>query len=94
MATLTQNKNFTIRLDAKVKEEAEKLFADLGMTLSGAMNIFLHQALIVRGLPFEVSLEHPNKTTIAAMEEAIRLTNDPKTRRFKTVEELMEDLEK
>ena len=48
MTTLTQNKNFTIRLDAKVKEEAEKLFADLGMTLSGAMNIFLHQELIVR----------------------------------------------
>ncbi len=94
MATLTQNKNFTIRLDAKVKEEAERLFADLGMTLSGAMNIFLHQALIVRGLPFEVRQEHPNKTTIAAMEEAIRLANDPKTRRFKTVEELMEDLEK
>ena len=94
MATLTQNKNFTIRLDAKVKEEAEKLFADLGMTLSCAMNIFLHQALIVRGLPFEVRQEHPNKTTIAAMEEAIRLANDPKTRRFKTVEELMEDLEK
>ena len=27
MTTLTQNKNFTIRLDAKVKEESEKLFA-------------------------------------------------------------------
>ena len=94
MTTLTQNKNFTIRLDAKVKEEAEKLFADLGMTLSGAMNIFLHQALIVRGLPFEVRQERPNKTTLAAMEEAVRLANDPHARRFATVVELMEDLEK
>jgi DNA-damage-inducible protein J len=94
MTTLTQNKNFTIRLDAKVKEEAEKLFADLGMTLSGAMNIFLHQALIVRGLPFEVRQEQPNRTTLAAMKEAIRLADDPKTRHFKTVDELMEDLEK
>lgn len=94
MATLTQNKNFTIRLDAKVKEEAETLFADLGMTLSGAMNIFLHQALIVHGLPFEVKKEHPNKTTLAAMREAIRLADDPNAKRFATVEELMEDLEK
>ena len=94
MTTLTQNKNFTIRLDAKVKEEAEKLFADLGMTLSSAMNIFLHQALIVRGLPFVVRQEQPNKTTLAAMKEAIRLADDPKTRHFKTVDELMEDLEK
>jgi len=94
MATLTQNKNFTIRLDTNVKEEAEKIFADLGMTLSGAINIFLHQALIVRGLPFEVRQEHPNKTTLAAMEEAIRLVNDPNAKRFATVEELMEDLRK
>ena len=93
-ATQTRNKNFTIRLDAKVKDEAERLFADLGMTLSGAMNIFLHQALIVRGLPFAVRQERPNKTTLAAMEEAVRIANDPNTRRFATVDELMEDLEK
>jgi len=94
MPTLTQNKNFTIRLDVKVKDEAEHLFADLGMTLSGAMNIFLHQALIVGGLPFEVRKEHTNKTTLAAMEEAIRLANNPNTKRFATVDELMEDLRK
>ena len=94
MTTLTQNKNFTIRLDSKVKEEAESLFASLGMTLSGAMNIFLHQALLVRGLPFEVRQPQPSKTTLAAMEEARRIANDPKTKRFASVEELMEDLEK
>ena len=94
MQTLTQNKNFTIRLDARVKDEAERLFADLGMTLSGALNIFLHQALIVGGLPFEVRKEHPNRATLAAMEEAIRIANDPKTKRFATVDELMEDLRK
>ena len=94
MPTHTQNRNFTIRLDAKVKDEAERLFADLGMTLSGAMNIFLHQALIVGGLPFEVRQERPNKTTLAAMEEAVRLANDPNAKRFATVDELMEDLRK
>lgn len=94
MAAVSQNKNFTIRLDEKVKEEAEELFASLGMTLSVAMNIFLHQALIVRGLPFEVRQERPNKTTLAAMEEAIRLADDPTTRRFTNVDELLEDLEK
>lgn len=94
MLTPTQNRNFTIRLDAKVKEEAESLFAELGMTLSGAMNIFLHQALIVGGLPFEVRRERPNKTSLAAMEEAVRLANDPHAKRFATVDELMEDLRK
>ena len=94
MTTATQNKNFTVRLDARVKDDAEKLFADLGMTLSGALNIFLHQALIVQGLPFEVRKKHPNQTTLAAMREAKRLLDDPQAKRFSSVEELMEDLEK
>lgn len=89
-----QNKNFTIRLDPQVKEEAERLFAELGMTLSGAMNIFLHQALIARGLPFAVRAERPNATTRAALAEAERLASDPTAQRFATVDELLEDLEK
>ena len=94
MTTATQNKNFTVRLDARVKDDAEKLFADLGMTLSGALNIFLHQALIVQGLPFEGRKIPPNQTTLAAMREAERLLDDPQAKRFSSVEELMEDLEK
>ena len=62
--------NFTVRLDAEKKAEAEKLFSDLGMTLSGAFNIFLNQCLMVQGLPFAVRRERPNLTTLAAMRVA------------------------
>ena len=89
----TETTNFTIRLDTRVKTEAEKLFNDLGMTLSGAFNIFLHQALLVQGLPFPVRREHPNKKTLAAMKEAIALANDPDAETFSTVTELMRDIE-
>ena len=89
----TETTNFTIRLDTRVKTEAEKLFNDLGMTLSGAFNIFLHQALLVQGLPFPVRKEHPNKKTLAAMKEAIALANDPDAETFSTVTELMRDIE-
>ncbi len=94
MATVSQNQNFTIRLDSKVKEDAEQLFAGLGLSLSSAMNIFLHKALMVRGLPFEVCEERPNATTRAAMDEALRLLEDPEAKRFSSVAELMEDLKK
>lgn len=57
------------------------------------MNIFLHRALIAGGLPFEVRQESPN-APLAAMEDAVRLANDPNDKRFATVEELMEDLRK
>ncbi len=91
METTCQNRNFTIRLDARIKEQAEELFDSLGMSLSGAVNIFLHQALIVRGLPFGVCQDPPNATTLAAMKEALCLLNDPKAKRFSSMEELMED---
>ncbi|MDR0671047.1 MAG: type II toxin-antitoxin system RelB/DinJ family antitoxin [Oscillospiraceae bacterium] len=44
----------TIRLDRRVKENAEKLFEDLGMNLSTAFNIFARQALRQGKIPFEI----------------------------------------
>ena len=46
--------NVTIRLDKEVKENAERLFQDLGMNLSTAFNIFARQALRQGKIPFEI----------------------------------------
>ncbi len=43
-----------IRVDDEIKKQAEQLFNDLGMNLSTAINVFLRQALIKQGMPFEV----------------------------------------
>lgn len=93
MPAPAQNKNLTTRLDAKVKDEAERLFAKPRHDAFRTMNIFLHRALIAGGLPFEVRQESPN-APLAAMEDAVRLANNPNDKRFATVEELMEDLRK
>jgi len=91
---IVKTTNFTVRLDAEKKAEAEKLFSDLGMTLSGAFNIFLNQCLMVQGLPFAVRRERPNQTTLAAMREAVQLAGDPNAKTYSSVDELMKDLEK
>jgi len=52
---LNKTINVTIRLDRDVKENAEKLFSDLGMNLSTAFNIFARQALRQRKIPFEIA---------------------------------------
>ena len=85
--------NFTVRLDSKLKQDAETLFNELGMTLSGAVNVFLRQAVRVQGIPFEIRKEQPNRTTLAAMKEAIALANDPKTKTYASVSEMMRDTE-
>ena len=93
MATV-QTTNLTVRLDSKLKRDAETLFNDLGMTLSGAVNVFLRQAVRVQGIPFEIRKEQPNKSTLAAMKEAVAIANDPKARTYASVAEMMKDIEK
>ena len=89
--------NMTIRIDSELKKEAEELFADLGMNLTTAINVFFRQAVRRQQLPFAVTREcersHvPNAETIAAIEEGKRIARDPNTRVFTTMEELLEDL--
>jgi DNA-damage-inducible protein J len=47
----------TVRLDPETKAEAEDLFSDLGMSLSGAITIFLKQSIREGCIPFEISRE-------------------------------------
>ena len=42
------------RIDSDVKREADELFANLGLSLSAAITIFIRQAISHRGLPFAV----------------------------------------
>ena len=49
-----QTINVTIPLDREVKENAEKLFGDLGMNLSTAFNVFARQSLRQGRIPFEI----------------------------------------
>lgn len=85
----------TIRIDSKVKQESAKTLESLGMTISEAVNVFLHQVVLHKGLPFEVKYPDSfNKETLDAMAEAKRLSKDPNARKYDSVDQLLEDLEK
>ena len=45
--------NVTIRVDKDIKKQAEVLFNDLGLNLSSAINLFLHQAIQEQAIPFK-----------------------------------------
>ncbi len=50
----------TIRVDKSIKESAEKLFSQLGLNMSTAVNIFLRKAVSENAIPFSVSVKsHP-----------------------------------
>ena len=43
-----------MRLEPEVKRRAEQLFYSCGMTMSGAIGLFLKQSLNANGLPFAI----------------------------------------
>ena len=71
-----ESTNLNIRTDKEVKAQAEKIFEALGLNMTTAVNIFLRQAIRERGIPFEVKLDVPNDTTVAAIREGRAIAND------------------
>ena len=79
-----------IRVDSDIKNNAKKIFAELGMDLTTAVNIFLRQSIREHGMPFQLKLRVPNDETL----EAIRQVNNKEdlSKPFSSISELMEDL--
>jgi DNA-damage-inducible protein J len=46
------NTSIQLRIDAKTKREASKVFADLGMDISTGMKLYLRQVIREKSLPF------------------------------------------
>lgn len=82
-----------VRIDEDLKKQATELFAQLGMDMSGAMNVFLRQCVMRGGLPFDVVVPQYKSEVLEAMEEAKRISKDPDTKRYRNFSEAMEDLD-
>ena len=84
--------NISISIDADLKAQADTLFAELGMNLSTAFNIFVRQSLREGRIPFDISLSQPNKETVSAMLEAERIAKDPSVKGYTDLDKLFADL--
>jgi DNA-damage-inducible protein J len=78
-------------MDSELKQQAEELFAALGLNMTTALTMFLRQAVRTQSIPFEVT-RAPNRETIAAMHEAERSARDPNVKAYTDRETLFEDL--
>ena len=82
-----------VRIEENLKKQATELFSQLGMDMSGAMNIFLKQCVLRGGLPFEVTLPQYKPEVVEAMEEARKLSKDPNAKKYQSFSDAMEELE-
>ena len=82
-----------IRIDSDIKKQASDLFSNLGLDMSSAVNLFLHQCVLRGGIPFSIDLPRYNQATLDAMEEARRISRDPSVKGYTSMEELKKALE-
>ena len=82
-----------VRIDEELKKQSMELFAQLGIDMSSAMNMFLRQCVMRGGLPFAVEIPQYRSEVLEAMEEARRISKDPNTKRYGSFAEALEDLD-
>ena len=89
---MRENSNVNIRMDKILKSQLEEVVSELGLNVSTAVNIFARQVVRQGRIPFEISLDVPNKETIKAMREAEHIASDSDVKGYHDVDSLFNDL--
>ncbi|MDD5929650.1 MAG: type II toxin-antitoxin system RelB/DinJ family antitoxin [Spirochaetales bacterium] len=83
------------RVDTETKLEAESLFDSLGLDITTAIRLFLRQSINQQRIPFDIVPPKYNfsEETLAAIDEARRISKDSSVKSYSNVKELFEDCE-
>ncbi len=68
---VSKNDRIQARIEPELKQAAETIFSQLGITSGEAIRMFYAQVKMRGGIPFEVAI--PNQDTLDAMKEANQL---------------------
>ena len=67
---MAKNETLHIRVNDVVKSNAEKTLDMLGISIAEAVNMLLHQIMLVGGLPFDVQVPMaPDSVTVKSKED-------------------------
>ncbi len=66
---MAKSSNLYVRIEPEVKEQAEKVFDSLGISMSNAVGLFLKQVIINQAIPFELKLAPAKIKSVDTMTE-------------------------
>ncbi|MCM1261653.1 MAG: type II toxin-antitoxin system RelB/DinJ family antitoxin [Butyrivibrio sp.] len=84
---------FNIQVDKEVKEAAESIFEELGLSMNMAVNLFLERTIWENDIPFLMEPDIPNDVTLAAIAEGNRIARDPNVKGYTDLRELRKALD-
>ena len=67
---MVKTSNLYVRIEPEVKEQAEKVFDGLGISMSNAIGLFLKQVVINQAIPFDLKLAPARIKSVDSMTEA------------------------
>lgn len=82
-----------IRIDEDLKKDTTAIFAALGIDMSTAVNMFLRQVRLYKGLPFDVRIPEFKDDIVEAMREAEEITKDSNVKIYKDFSEFLSELD-
>lgn len=85
--TTLEKKTINVKVNSELKTEAEKLFNELGLTMTSAITVFLQQSVSNQAIPFQI--KKPNTETLKAITD---IEEGNLEGGFSSVKDLLEDL--
>ena len=74
---MSTSTSMNINIDPDVKQQFEDFCDNVGMSVSTAVNLFVHRVIKDNKLPFEIKGDMPNDETLEALEEVKRFEENP-----------------
>lgn len=66
---MARTANIFVRVEPKIKEQAEEVLEQLGIPMSNAVGLFLRQVVLQRGIPFEMKLPQKKPLSVEQLSE-------------------------
>lgn len=85
--TTLEKKPINVKVNSELKTEAEKLFNELGLTMTSAITVFLQQSVSNQAIPFQI--KKPNAETLKAIKD---IEDGNLEGGFSSVKDLLENL--
>ena len=86
--------NINLRIEPDVKAQADAVFSSLGISITDAINVFLHASIMEGGFPFQPKLPRYNRETLMAMQEAKDImAGKVEAKRYSSLSDLLEDMD-
>ena len=86
--------NINLRIEPEIKAQADAVFSSLGISVTDAINVFLHASIMEGGFPFQPKQPRYNRETLMAMQEARDIMEGKvEAKRYSSFDELLKDVD-